>query len=225
MRTSFNDHCGIIFLFTQLVVVSFGQAQSSPTNQGEFNISAQNAGGQILIAVSKVSGSTVHGSHCESFSPPFYAPTDSLTSWNNGGTSAGLNAMFTDRDRCGDYSQDPDFHFGYGLYEVNINGDVLVVDFRDADYENGVGTYGTGYLESDLNIYYDASTHAYYSDSELAHLLDSPTNVWDRLKDQQPPRFPFIVKCNSGRVIIDDTLQAGLEQDPSIELGYLISDI
>ncbi|MBT7871762.1 MAG: hypothetical protein HN647_01540 [Candidatus Marinimicrobia bacterium] len=43
---------------------------------------------------------------------------------------------------------------GYSLYQLTINNDSILLDFRDCDYGNGDGIYGTNYNTQDMFIKY-----------------------------------------------------------------------
>lgn len=75
---------------------------------------------------------------------------------------------------------------GYGLYKLTLQdggAQVVYLDFRDCDYENGDGSYGTDYDHPDMEIKYFPGSKSFKTrdqdTGEWSWMENDTTHVWD----------------------------------------------
>ncbi|MEW6510429.1 MAG: hypothetical protein AB1428_05660 [Bacteroidota bacterium] len=111
-------------------------------------------------------------------------PTFFLQHTNRGGCPGATGASF----------------FAYGAYKITIEGHIITVDYRDADYEDGNGQFGTGYNTADMKLWYNCADGWFYNNPDLllAHRISGGVAMWEGgRKSPAYPRIPVTV-TNSG---------------------------
>jgi len=174
-------------------LISIVRSQFNPLDLGEFGIQA-NTASNVWIYVTN--SGQVFGSRCM-----WYPPTSAYNSRDNGGLTKNLYLQEVDRNGCNGTGSE---YFAFGLYTVGIEGHTMQVDFRDADYEDGNG-FGTNYAGSDVQFYYNHNDGKFYYDANHTQVISYVVGIWQGGRKSTGPRFPYIIKSNSGQVAINGT--------------------
>jgi hypothetical protein len=144
---------------SSLLVVAFllsqaGLAQIRPMMLGELEVVVVNPPTSLSITAD-ASAAPVGGSR------QYWYP---ITTFYNqrSATTGDFRLTHCDRQNPPDSSSTS---FAYGFYTITIQGHSIGMDYRDADYNDGNGQYGTNYIaNADLTIYYDQGNGNFYKD-------------------------------------------------------------
>jgi hypothetical protein len=88
--------------------------------------------------------------------------------------------------------------FAYGAYTITIENNSVIMDYRDADYQDGNGSGGTDYQNPDLKIFYNHNDGHFYTDPGLTNRIDSYIAIWGQGNKSSGPRVPITVTNNFG---------------------------
>ncbi len=147
----------ILFLLT--VVTQIGLAQRTPLTLGELGVEVKNS--STALSITANASGNVGGTRCD-----YYVITHNYDSRSTS-TSGSWWLQHLDRNGCPPGTGSS--YFAYGAYTITIQNHSAIMDYRDADYEDGGGSnnFGTGYTTADLKIYYNAADGVFYKNDSL----------------------------------------------------------
>jgi hypothetical protein len=103
--------------------------------------------------------------------------------------------------------------FAYGVYTIAIQNNFVVMDYRDAEYQDGYGDgFGTDYENPDLKIFYDADSGYFYKDYNLTQRIYASIAIWEDGRKSSGPKIPVTVTNSFGAGEI--TIGTAAEESP-----------
>jgi hypothetical protein len=145
-----------LIIFTVMIAFEIpASAQTqSPLTLGEFLVYVENPSDSLYITAD--ASGAVGGNWCD-----WYPITHDYD--HRSITYASLRLMHLNRsNHCPGYTGTG--YFAYGAYVVTIEGHSIVMDYRDADYQDGGGQngFGTDYSSADVYAYYNQADGNFY---------------------------------------------------------------
>ncbi len=189
-----------------LIFSQFGRSQIRPMMLGELEVVVKNPQASLSVTAD-ASGSPVGASwHL------WYPITHNFD--QRSATTYDFKLTHCDRVTPPDTSSTS---FAYGNYLITIYTNQLphtvYMDYRDADYNDGTGQYGTDYTSNaDLTIYYNQGDGNYYTDANFTHQIPGYIAVWEGGRKSSGPRIPVTVKnsfdgADGGQITADGASQ------------------
>jgi len=209
-RSSFrvNIRCSpLILLFVLVAHIAWGQRV--PLVLGELGVTIKNA--QTPLYITAVASGNVGGSRFSWY--PLTHDYDSRSNTTNG------SWWLQHCDRLYPPGTGSNY-FAYGYYKITVEGNFIYVDYRDAEYEDGNGGFGTGYSSADMEIFYNHNNGCFYKDAGLTQRIYSSIAIWeDNRKTGATPKIPVTVTNSMG---VGDVTVGGGTDDVPLQLKWAV---